>query len=110
MYDIIGDKEMELGVIGLGRMGANMAIRLLNGGHRIVGYARTRETVDSMVEKGIDGAYSLDEMVQKLPSPCIIWLMIPAGNPIDKTIEQLLSKLKQGDIIVEGGNSNSKNY
>jgi len=99
---------MELGMIGLGRMGANMALRLLRGGHRVVGYARHAETVDRIVEKGAVGAYSLDELVQKLTPPRIIWLMIPAGEPIDKTIQSLLPILELGDIIVDGGNSNYK--
>lgn len=99
---------MELGMIGLGRMGANMALRLLRGGHRVVGYARHAETVDRIVEKGAVGAYSLDELVQKMTPPRVIWLMIPAGEPIDKTIESLLPRLELGDIIVDGGNSNYK--
>jgi len=99
---------MELGMIGLGRMGANMALRLLRGGHRVVGYARHAETVDRIVEKGAIGAYSLDELVHKLTPPRIIWLMIPAGEPIDETIESLSPILGLGDIIVDGGNSNYK--
>jgi len=95
-------------MIGLGRMGANMALRLLRGGHRVVGYARHAETVDRIVEKGAVGAYSLDELVQKMTPPRVIWLMIPAGEPIDKTIESLLPRLELGDIIVDGGNSNYK--
>jgi 6-phosphogluconate dehydrogenase len=95
-------------MIGLGRMGANMSERLINGGHSIVGYARHAETVNEIVKKGAIGAYSLEELVEKLDSPRIIWLMIPAGDPIDKTIETLLPNLKLGDIIVDGGNSNYK--
>lgn len=99
---------MKLGIIGLGRMGANMSERLINGGHSIVGYARHSETVDEIAKKGVIGAYSLEELVKKLDSPRIIWLMIPAGNPIDKTIDALLPHLKLGDIIIDGGNSNYK--
>ncbi len=97
---------MELGMIGLGRMGANMALRLIHGGHRVVGYARHAETVNRMVEKGIEGAYSLEELVEKLDPPRIIWLMIPAGKPVEETIQKLLQKLEPGDIIIDGGNSN----
>ena len=97
---------MKLGMIGLGKMGANMSERLIKGGHQIVGYARHAETVDKIVKKGALGAYSLDELVEKLDSPKIIWLMIPAGNAVDKTINELLQFLKPGDIIVDGGNSN----
>lgn len=99
---------MKLGMIGLGRMGANMTMRLLHGGHKVVGYARHAETVDRIVEKGAIGAYSLEELVQKLTSPRVIWLMIPAGDPVDKTIQALLPRLEPGDVIVDGGNSNYK--
>ncbi len=99
---------MELGMIGLGRMGSNMTMRLLRGGHRVVGYARHVETVDRIVEEGASGAYSLDELVQKLTPPRIIWLMIPAGDPVEKTIQALLPKLEPGDILIDGGNSNYK--
>jgi 6-phosphogluconate dehydrogenase len=101
-------KKMDLGMIGLGRMGSNMVIRLLKGGHKVIGNARTKETVDRITEKGADGAYSLDELVEKLSKPRIIWMMIPAGAPVDKTIEILLPKLNKGDIIIDGGNSNYK--
>jgi 6-phosphogluconate dehydrogenase len=96
---------MELGIIGLGRMGSNMAVRLLKGGHRVIGNARTKESVDRIVEKGAEGAYTLDELVTKLNSPRVIWLMIPAGTPVDKTIQALIPKVDQGDIIIDGGNS-----
>lgn len=99
---------MELGIVGLGRMGSNMALRLLSGGHKVVGYASHAKTVDAMVEKGVIGAYSLDELVRKLTLPRVIWLMIPAGNPIDQTIQKLLPKLQLDDVIVDGGNSNYK--
>jgi 6-phosphogluconate dehydrogenase len=99
---------MKLGMIGLGRMGANMSERLINGGHSIVGYARHFETVNEIAKKGVIGAYSLEELAEKLDSPRIIWLMIPAGDPIDKTLEALIPNLKLGDIIVDGGNSNYK--
>ena len=95
-------------MIGLGRMGLNMATRLVKGGHKVVGYARREETVNQAKEKGIDGAYSLKELVQKLSVPRIIWLMIPAGDPIDKTIQDISPELEEGDVIVDGGNSNYK--
>ncbi|MFC1507026.1 phosphogluconate dehydrogenase (NAD(+)-dependent, decarboxylating) [Thermoproteota archaeon] len=99
---------MQLGMIGLGRMGLNMATRLVKGGHKVVGYARREETVNQAKEKGIGGAYSLKELVQKLSVPRIIWLMIPAGDPIDKTIQDISPELEEGDVIVDGGNSNYK--
>jgi 6-phosphogluconate dehydrogenase len=95
-------------MIGLGKMGSNMTIRLLRGGHEVVGYARHAETVKRIVKKGAIGAYSLEELVQKLTSPRVIWLMIPAGDPVDKTIKALLPKLEPDDVIVDGGNSNYK--
>jgi len=96
---------MQLGMIGLGRMGLNMATRLVKGGHKVVGYARREEIVNQAKEKGIDGAYSLKELVQKLSVPRIIWLMIPAGDPIDKTIQDISPELEEGDVIIDGGNS-----
>lgn len=99
---------MELGIVGLGRMGSNMALRLLRGGHKVVGYASHAKTVDAMVKKGVIGVYSLDELVHKLSLPRVIWLMIPAGNQIDQTIQELLAKLQSDDVIVDGGNSNYK--
>jgi len=99
---------MQLGMIGLGRMGLNMATRLVKDGHIVVGYARREETVNRAKEKGIDGAYSLKELVEKLSVPRIIWLMIPAGDPIDKTIQDISPELEEGDVIVDGGNSNYK--
>lgn len=96
---------MELGIIGLGRMGGNMAERLVRGGHRVVGYARSPESVRRVLEKGIEGAYSLEELTKMLASPRAIWLMIPAGDPVDKTIQGLLPYVQQGDVIIDGGNS-----
>jgi 6-phosphogluconate dehydrogenase len=96
---------MELGMIGLGKMGANMTVRLVKGGHRVVGYARTPSTVASVVEKGAEGADSPADLVRKLPSPRTVWLMIPQGAPVDATLEQLRPLLAPGDLIVDGGNS-----
>jgi 6-phosphogluconate dehydrogenase len=99
---------MKVGMIGLGRMGSNMATRLLQGGHQVVGFDRRAEPVDHIVEKGAVGASSLEEVVHNLPPPRVIWLMIPAGTPIDTTLEALLPHLEPGDILVDGGNSNYK--
>jgi 6-phosphogluconate dehydrogenase len=99
---------MELGMIGLGKRGSNMVLRLLQEGHRVIGYARHTETVDNVVKKGADGAYSLQELTQKLSAPRVVWMMIPAGDPVDKTIYALLPFLKSGDMIVDGGNSSYK--
>jgi len=96
---------MELGMIGLGKMGANMTVRLVQGGHRVVGFARTKAVVDAVVQNGAVGAYSLEQLVRALPPPRVLWLMIPAGAPVDQTLEQLRPLLSAGDLIVDGGNS-----
>ena len=99
---------MELAMIGLGKMGLNMATRLVRGGHRVIGHARTAETVESAVKLGAEGAQSLEEALGKLNVPRMVWLMIPAGKPTETTIEELSNLLSKGDIIVDGGNSNYK--
>lgn len=99
---------MELAMIGLGRMGLNMATRLVRGGHRVIGYARTAASVEEAVKHGTEGAHTLEEVVSQLKTPRIIWLMIPAGKVTDDTIEKLLPLLEAGDIIIDGGNSNYK--
>lgn len=99
---------MELAMIGLGKMGLNMSTRLARGGHRVIGYARTDATVREAISLGAEGAYTLEEAVGKLQPPRTVWLMIPAGKPTDMTIEDLSSLLSQGDIVIDGGNSNYK--
>ena len=99
---------MELAMIGLGKMGLNMATRLARGGHRVIGYARTAETVDEAIRLGAEGAHSLEEAAGKLSSPRIFWLMVPAGPVTSETIEKLSKLLSKGDIVVDGGNSNYK--
>ncbi len=96
---------MELGIIGLGRMGANMAERLINGGHRVVGYDRSPEPIQQVVEKGAVGADSLEALVEAMSGPRAVWLMVPAGPPVDETIEALLPLLSVDDVILDGGNS-----
>lgn len=99
---------MELAMIGLGKMGLNMATRLVRGGHRVVGYARTASTVDEAISNGAEGALSLEEAVSKLNAPRIVWVMVPAGQPTDDTIDKLSNLLSKGDIVIDGGNSNYK--
>jgi 6-phosphogluconate dehydrogenase len=99
---------MELGMIGLGRMGANMAERLLRGGHRVVGFDPNAQARASLEAKGAASAGSLEELVAQLPAPRTLWLMVPAGAITDQTIEKLLPLLAPGDAIVDGGNSNYK--
>ena len=99
---------MELAMIGLGKMGMNMATRLARGGHRVIGYARTDATVKEAIQLGAEGAYTLEEAVNKLHAPRIVWLMIPAGKVTHDTVEQLSTLLAEGDIVIDGGNSNYK--
>ena len=95
---------MELGMIGLGRMGANMARRLLRDGHRCVVFNRTPQAVEELVRENAAGASSFADMVKKLRKPRVLWLMIPAAV-VDKTIRELLPRLDAGDILIDGGNS-----
>jgi 6-phosphogluconate dehydrogenase len=99
---------MELGMIGLGRMGANMTERLARGGHRVISYDRSAEAIQRAVDIGGIGAHSLSDFVKQLTPPRIIWMMVPSGAPVDQTIEQLLPNLSKGDILIDGGNSNYK--
>jgi 6-phosphogluconate dehydrogenase len=100
---------MQIGFIGLGRMGFNMVTRLLgSGAHEVVVYNRTEEPVKKAVEIGAVGAGSAEELVKKLSPPRHVWLMIPAGPPVDKTIETILPHLSEGDCVIDGGNSNYK--
>lgn len=98
---------MRLGMVGLGRMGANMARRLRRGGIEVVGYNRSHEVTRQLQqEEGLVAAESLAELVQKLHAPRVIWLMLPAGEVTERTIEELAPMLEQEDVIVDGGNAN----
>ncbi|HUE97708.1 MAG TPA: decarboxylating 6-phosphogluconate dehydrogenase [Anaerolineales bacterium] len=99
---------MELTMIGLGKMGLNMATRLARGGHRVIGYARTDATVQEAIKLGAEGAYTLEEAVSKLKAPRVVWLMVPAGKVTEETIENLSTLLEAGDVVIDGGNSNYK--
>jgi 6-phosphogluconate dehydrogenase len=99
---------MELGIIGLGRMGANMTERLLRGGHKLITYDHSPEAIQRCVDKGAVGAHSLADFVKQLSLPRVIWLMVPSGEPVDLTIEQMLPNLLKDDIIIDGGNSHYK--
>jgi 6-phosphogluconate dehydrogenase len=96
---------MELGMVGLGRMGFNMTERLLRGGHQLVVYDRNAATVGSAQQKGATGAGSLEELVSKLSPPRAVWIMVPAGAPVDQTIDALLKVMSRDDVIIDGGNS-----
>jgi 6-phosphogluconate dehydrogenase len=99
--------HMTLGMIGLGRMGANMTERLVRGGHRVVGYARKQETRERVEAKGAESAASLEVLVATLETPRTLWLMVPV-EAIDAIISELLPLLAAGDTLVDGGNSNYK--
>ena len=96
---------MKLAMIGLGRMGMNMARRLLTGGHRVVAYNRTPDKTEQMVAEGAEGAFALEEVTAKLDSPRIVWLMLPAGRVVDEHIDRLTALLTKNDILIDGGNS-----
>lgn len=99
---------MDLGMIGLGRMGGNMAQRLVRGGHRVVGFARNPQTLRQMEEKGIVPAATYEELVNALSETRAIWIMVPAGAAVDETITALWPLLTADDVIIDGGNSNYK--
>ena len=99
---------MKIGLIGLGKMGGNMAQRLIRHGHEVVGYARNPSTVAEAVKLGVYGTESIAEMADQLPSPKVIWVMVPSGQTTDEVIKDAASYLTSGDIIIDGGNSNYK--
>ncbi len=97
---------MQIAMIGLGRMGANMAQRLLRGGHEVVGFDPAEAARKGIEEKGAQSAASLEALVAKLKAPRVVWLMVPAGAITDSTIDALTPLLAAGDSIIDGGNSN----
>ena len=97
---------MQLAMIGLGKMGGNMTERLLRGGHDVVAYDRSADVVQKYAKLGGNAASSLADVVKKLKAPRVVWIMVPAGAPVDDTIAELRPMLGDGDIIIDGGNSN----
>lgn len=96
---------MQLAMIGLGRMGGNMVRRLVQGGHQVVVYDHDTDAIAAFEGEGATGARSLQEVAEALSTPRIVWIMVPAGVPVDDTIAGLLPSLSPGDIIIDGGNS-----
>src|SRR6187455_333535 len=96
---------MQLALIGLGRMGGNMARRLTDGGHDVVVWDRDPKAVDTAARAGGTGASSLDDLVQRLSPPRAVWIMVPAGEPTETTVNALAERLSSGDTIIDGGNS-----
>ncbi|NQT05481.1 MAG: decarboxylating 6-phosphogluconate dehydrogenase [Dehalococcoidia bacterium] len=97
--------EMELGMIGLGRMGGDMVRRLLKGGHRVVVYDLVPEAVQALVEQGAAGTTSIAELTSRLGAPRTVWLMVPAGETTEETIAEMAAHLSAGDCLIDGGNS-----
>ncbi len=96
---------MEVGMIGLGRMGNNMAQRLMRGGHRVVGYDTNARSVEGAARLGAVGASSMEDLIRMLSAPRAVWVMVPAGGPTESTIAALASTLSPGDVVIDGGNS-----
>jgi 6-phosphogluconate dehydrogenase len=96
---------MQLGMIGLGRMGANMVRRLMRNGHQMVVFDRSQDTVKSLAGEGATGSTSLDDFVAKLSKPRCAWVMVPCGKPTEDTVQELAKRFEKGDIIIDGGNS-----
>ncbi len=99
---------MKIGLIGLGKMGYNLALNLKDNKHEVVVFNRSLEKVKEAEKDGLIGAYSLEELVNKLDKPRVIWIMVPAGDPVDEMIDKLTPFLEKGDILIDGGNSNYK--
>ena len=99
---------MEIGLVGLGKMGANMTTRLLQGGHRVVAFARTASKVQAAVNQGAQGIESLAEMASALTAPRVAWVMVPAGAATEGVITDLAASFEEGDTVIDGGNSNYK--
>jgi 6-phosphogluconate dehydrogenase len=99
---------MRLGMVGLGKMGANMARRLMRGGHEVVVTDLNADNVANMAKEGAVASSSLDDFVSKLGKQRIVWLMVPAGDATEKTVQTFAAKMQPGDVIIDGGNSNFK--
>ena len=97
---------MQLAMIGLGRMGGNMVERLLEGGHEVIVYDRSAAAIATQVAKGIKAAKDLGDVARQLKPRRVVWVMVPAGEPVETTIEELVPHLARGDIVIDGGNSN----
>ena len=96
---------MDIGIVGLGRMGLNMAIRLARGGHRVVVHNRSQGPVETAARHGAERAESLADLVSKLEGPRVVWLMLPAGKVTDMHVDEALGVMEDGDVLVEGGNT-----
>lgn len=96
---------MQIGMVGLGKMGMNMTKRLIKGGQSVVAYNKSVDKIEEAKKAKARPAYSLEELVKALKPPRVIWMMVPAGKPVDDTIDRLIGLLEPGDILIDGGNS-----
>ena len=102
------DRPMELGLVGLGRMGSNLARRLMADGHRCVVHDVSADAIAAIVNEGADGAASLDELVAALEPPRAVWTMVPAGAPTEAVVRDLAERLAAGDVVIDGGNTHHR--
>src|SRR4029453_11395253 len=98
--------SMKLGMIGLGRMGLNMGVRMQRAGHKVIGSDRAAASLDHAREQGLESVESVEELIAALEPPRTLWAMIPAGAPVDALLDAALPRLARGDLVVDGGNSN----
>jgi len=103
--EVLEKKDMQLGLVGLGKMGANMTRRLMRGGHQVVVSDLSAENVKNIVSEDAVGSASIDDFVSKLKPPRTAWLMVPAGGPTEQTVQGLSQRFQKGDIFIDGGNS-----
>ena len=96
---------MQLGMVGLGRMGANMTRRLMRGGHSLLVSDLSPDAVKELSTEGATGSSSLEDLVKKLTPPRAVWIMVPAGGPTEATVQKLAQSMQAGDAIIDGGNS-----
>ena len=96
---------MQIGMVGLGKMGMNMTKRLIGGGHKVVAYNKTADKIKEAAKAKAQPAYSLEELVSALKTPRVIWIMVPAGRPVDDTVERLAGMVRKDDVVIDGGNS-----
>ncbi len=97
---------MQIAIVGLGRMGYNLALNLKDNGHDVIGYNRSSSKVDDIKAEGVKGAYTIDEMLEHFEGRKVIWLMVPNGDPTQKMMDTIVPKLNERDILIDGGNSN----
>src|ERR1700677_5288507 len=101
----VKEQHMQLGMVGLGRMGSNMTRRLMRGGHQLVVSDLSADTVKQLAGEGAGGASSLEDLIGKLKAPRSVWVMVPSGSATEQTVQKLAQHMQAGDTIIDGGNS-----